>query len=88
MFDKLKMLQQANQMQKQMQGIIINHEEKGLKITINGKQEVLAVEIIDESLLEKKSNLEYSVKECLNSAIKKIQKETATQMQSQLGGLF
>lgn len=88
MFDKLKMMKQAYELQKKMQGIIIEHESNGFKIKINGKQEILNIELIDSSLLEKKSNLEYAIKESINSAMQKVQKETAMQMQSDLGGLF
>ncbi|MFA6537166.1 MAG: YbaB/EbfC family nucleoid-associated protein [Patescibacteria group bacterium] len=88
MFDKLKLMKQAMDLQKKMQTIIIEHESHGIFLKINGKQEVLDVQIKDMSLLEKPSNLNYAIKEAINEAMKKIQKETATQMQGDLGGLF
>jgi|GEM_PF-723056 len=88
MFDKLKLMKQAMDLQKKMQTIIIEKESHGIFIKVNGKQEILDVQIKDESLLSKKSTLEYSFKEAVNEALKQIQKETATQMQGDLGGLF
>jgi DNA-binding protein YbaB len=88
MFDKLKMLKQAKEMQSKMAEIIIEHEEKGILVKINGKQDVLAIEIQDENLLTNKDNLEYALKEVLNNGIKKAQREAAMQMQGAMGGLF
>ena len=88
MLDKLKMLNQAREMQKKMKAITIDIESNGLKLQINGKQEINSVEIIDESLLENKSRLENSIMNAVNDANSKAQREMAMQMQGEMGGLF
>ncbi|OGF38239.1 hypothetical protein A2482_05445 [Candidatus Falkowbacteria bacterium RIFOXYC2_FULL_48_21] len=88
MFDKLKMLQQAHALQSKMQAMNFLHEEKGIKIAINGKQDVQSIEITDANLLQDKESLERSLCSAVNGAISKSQREAALSMSSELGGLF
>lgn len=66
-------------------------EEAGVKITINGAQELVSVEITDDSALEQKAKLEKTLKEVFERAMKKSQAVAAERMkefmgQSGLGG--
>jgi len=88
MFDKLKMINQAREMQKKMKEITVNVESNGLKIQINGKQEINSVEIVDESLLNDKSRLENSIMNAVNDANSKAQREMAMKMQGDFGNMF
>jgi len=53
-------------------------------VTINGVQEILDVQI-DESLLSDKEKLQDLVKDAVNDAVKKIQRQMATKMRGQMG---
>ncbi|MBT4722544.1 YbaB/EbfC family nucleoid-associated protein [Candidatus Falkowbacteria bacterium] len=88
MFDKLKMMNQARELQKKMKDIVIDVESNGLKIQINGKQEINSVEIVDETLLDRKESLENSIMNAVNDANSKAQREMAMKMQGEMGGLF
>ena len=88
MLDKLKMLKQARDMQKKMEAESFTESFKGIEIVINGKQEVMNVMINDESLLDDKDNLEKSIKDAINNAIRKSQTEMAKKMQADMGGMF
>jgi len=71
-----------------MQAMTFLHEEKGVKIEINGKQDVQSIEITDSSLLQNKESLERSLCSAVNGAISKSQREAALSMSGELGGLF
>ena len=88
MFDKLKMMNQARELQKKMKDIVIDVESNGLKIQINGKQEINSVEIVDVTLLERKESLENAIMNAVNDANSKAQREMAIKMQGEMGGLF
>jgi len=81
------MLKQARDLQKKLNDITITEEYKGINISINGKQEVLSLEIAAE-LLQDKSNLEQNLKAAFNNVISKAQREIAMKMQGDLGGLL
>jgi DNA-binding YbaB/EbfC family protein len=91
MFSKIKAIQdlksQANQIKKALEGETA--EGTGawgkVKITIDGNQEVKAVEISAE-IIGDKAKLEAGVKEAVNDAIKKVQRIMAKKM-SEMGGL-
>ena len=87
MLDKLKMLNQARQMQKKMQELTTDIEYNGISIKINGKQEIITLEIA-ENLFDNQEKLQQLLKEAINKAISSSQKEMAMQMQSEMGGLF
>ena len=88
MFDQLKMLKQARDLQKKMAEITISEEYKGVKITINGKQEVLNLEITDIELLNDKEKLQKILKDAFNNTLSESQREIATKMQGDLSGLL
>ena len=83
MFDKLKMIQQAREMQKKMSGMIFDYNLKGIQIQINGKQEILKLEIDPEKLSDKET-LEKDLTEVFNEAVKKSQNAMAMSMQGDL----
>lgn len=90
LFSQLKQItdlkDQAKKLQKELSGEVVDNEKSGVKITINGNQEVQKVEIIDKNLLNNKEKLENSIKESTNEAIKKVQMVMAKKMQT-MGGL-
>lgn len=88
MFDQLKMMKQARDLQKKMAEITLTEEYKGIKITLNGKQEILEVEITDIELLSDKAKMERNIKDSFNNALTRSQKEIATKMQGDLGSLL
>ena len=87
MFDKIKMLKQAKDMQKKMAEISSDIDYNGIKITINGKQEILNLEI-PENLFEDPNQLTQLVKEAFNKAITDSQREMASKMQGDMGSMF
>ena len=66
MFDKLKMLKQAKDLQSKMASMNFDHEENGIKLSVNGKQEVISLEITNDELLEDKEKLERLLKQTVN----------------------
>lgn len=88
MFDQLKMLKQAHELQKKLAAESIPTEIKGIKITMNGKQEVIELTIEDESLLQDKKTLEFAIKEAVNSATHNAQMAMAQKMRGEMGGMF
>ncbi|MBU1131809.1 YbaB/EbfC family nucleoid-associated protein [Patescibacteria group bacterium] len=87
MFDQLKMLKQARDLQNKLKDIVVEDEFRGISITINGKQEVQKIEIPDEMLADKE-NLEKCLRDAFNNIINKAQREIATKMRGDLGGLL
>jgi len=88
MLDKLKMLKQAHDIQKKLNDITITEECEGTKVTINGKQEIVAI-YLNETFVENqdKANLERTIKTAFNNAVRKSQIEIAQKMQADFGGL-
>lgn len=90
LFSQLKQItdlkDQAKKLQKELEVEVIDAEKSGIKITINGNQEIKKVEITDQNLLTNKEKLENSIKDATNEAIKKVQTVMAKKMQS-MGGL-
>jgi len=88
MFDQLKMLKQAHDLQKKMEAELIDSEYKGIKITMNGKQVITALSITDESLLNDKTKFEQVLKEAINNATHNAQMTMAQKMRADMGGMF
>lgn len=89
MFNKLKQIndirKQAKELQSKLSEIMIVGNASGGKvmITVDGNQKVQAVQIEDGM---ETSKIEAGVKDAMNDAIKKLQKELATKMKD-MGGL-
>lgn len=83
-FDQIKQM-------KQLQAQMAEESAEGsasfgkVKVTINGVQEILDVQI-DDSILGDKEKLQTLIKDATNDAIKKIQKQMAIKMRGQMGG--
>lgn len=77
---------QAKKLQNELANEVVDTESWGIKIKMNGNQEVLEVKIVDEKLLENKEKLEDRMKGAINESIKKVQQVMAKKMQS-MGGL-
>lgn len=90
MFSKLKQIkelrQQAKTIQNTLSEIVVEGSAArgGIKIRMNGNQEVMAVEIADE-LLGQKKILTEAVREAVNEAMKKAQREMARKMKESGG---
>ena len=91
MFNKLKQFKDLRDQAKTLQSQLATETAVGeaawgkLKVTMNGNQQVLSVEI-DPELLQNKEKLQDAIKDATNDAIKKIQRTMAMKMQ-QMGGL-
>ena len=86
MFDKLKQLNelrkmrsQALEMQKELKKVTEVYEKNNIKIKVNGGQEVEYVEVDG---VERDD-----IKDAVNEAMKKVQKESAKKMMEMGGGL-
>ena len=77
--DMYKLQKQAKDVKKKLKNIHIEAEENGVKVTVNGEQEIISVEISDEAMHDKKK-LEESVLNCMKKAMKKAQEVAAVNM--------
>ncbi len=81
MFGNLKDMYQlqskAREVQKKLATETVEVKKGGVRIVMNGKQEVLQVEIENEV---DKDNLEKNIKEAVNDALKNVQQLMARQM--------
>lgn len=87
MFNKLKQFKdlrnQAKTIQNALSGENITVEKNGIKVVINGNMEITQINI--EKELDKK-NLEKTLIDCVNEAIKKTQRLMAKKIQ-EMGGI-
>ena len=92
-----KMLKQAQQVQKQMENV--QNELEDLKITgesggglvnatVNGKMEILNLNLQDEILKEEKDLIEDLIISAVNNALTKAQVESQSRMNSATGGML
>lgn len=91
MFEKLKQYRDLRNKAKELQNLLaqetVEVERNGTKLIMNGNQEITLLEINPDYLSpDKKKELEETIKDLTNEAIKKIQRVAAQKMQS-LGGL-
>ena len=88
MFNKLKQIKdlrdQAKQIQSKMAEETLEIEKNGIKILINGNQEIIYYKIENTELLnpKKAEDLESALKQATNEAIKSAQKAMAQKMMS------
>tara|TARA_Y100000996_G_scaffold343886_1_gene281546 strand:+ start:782 stop:1081 length:300 start_codon:yes stop_codon:yes gene_type:complete len=91
------MLKQAQQMQKDIENVQneldelqINSESGGglVQVTINGKMELLDLNLKDEILTEEKEIIEDLIISAVNNAISKAQDESQNRMNSVAGGML
>jgi len=79
-----KLQKEAKKIKDELEKTHITAEENGIKIIVNGEQKLLAIEISDDAMTEKKK-LEKTMVEVLNRAIKKAQLHAAEKMKPILG---
>lgn len=75
--DLVQMQSRAKEIQKRLAEETVTAEKNGVKIIMNGNQEVLSVEINPEL---SKENLETNLRDAFNDAVKKVQMLMAKQM--------
>ncbi len=77
--DLLKMRQQAKKLQKELEQIEHVEESRGIKIKVNGAQQVVYIEVDGEE--------QGDLLEVINKAMKNVQKKAAKKMMEMGGGL-
>lgn len=90
MFGKIKDLKEMRDQAKKLQAALeeetLTLEENGVKLTMNGKFDIIDLEISEDLLTpERKEHLEGYIKTIHKNAIGKIQRQVAMKMQ-QMGG--
>ncbi len=90
MFDKAKELyklqREARRIKAELKNTHIESENEGIKVVINGEQEVISIEISAEAMQDQK-RLGENLKNCFNKAIKKSQQIGAELMKDVMGGM-
>ncbi len=83
MLDKLKNLyelkKKSEEMRRKMAGVVVEIEERGIKIVIRGDQK------LEQIVIDGEENPR--VKEAINKALKEVQKKAAKKVQGDLGDL-
>ena len=77
----MKLQQQAQKVQAELDNIHIEAESQGFVITLNGQLKAIKVEIEDITLLQDKAKLEAAALEAINKGMKKAQEIAAQKMQ-------
>lgn len=91
MFSKIKAVKGLHDQAKKMQALLADVSVTGeagwgkAKVSMDGNQKVLSVEIADE-LMTDKAKLQETVRDAANDAVKKLQMEVAKKMRDN-GGL-
>ena len=92
-----KMLKQAQEMQKQIEEVqnklsdmVIDAESGGgmVSVKVNGKQEILELNIDPDAMKEDKEMLEDLIISALNKALSKAQSDSQEKMNSVAGGIM
>lgn len=90
MFDKIKDLykfqKQAKQIKKELANLHIESEIEGVKVIINGEQEIVRVEISENAPIDRHKLAEI-ITRCFNKAIKKSQEIAAEKMKGVMGDM-
>lgn len=90
MFEKAKNLykiqKQAKEIKRELQSLHIEAEMEGVKVVINGEQEMIEVVITDQAPTDK-IKLGALIAKCFNKAIKKSQQIAAEKMRSVMGDM-
>ena len=91
MFEKIQqmreMQKQAQILKKQMEEEIINYEEDGIKIVMNGAQEIQSISFDDGFDFSDKEKVGEQLKSVLNKATKESQKVIAKKMRGMMGDM-
>lgn len=83
MFNKLKQFKdlrdQAKKIQKQMEEEVLEVEKDGIRVKMNGANEILELDI-DDSLMREKNKLISAIKNVFKEAVRDVQKKMAKKM--------
>ena len=77
MFDQLKQLHQLKKIRDMMEKERGEVGKEGIRVVVNGKMEIEEIQLNPQMDIEKQEKL---VKDCINEAMKQIQKQAATKM--------
>ena len=82
--------QQIEKVQNELSHLHVNAESGGglINVKVNGKQEVLEINIADEAMDEDKEMLEDLIISALNKALSKAQSDSQEKMNSVAGGMM
>ena len=83
----MKLQQQAQKVQAELDNIHIEAESQWFVVTLNGQLKAIKVEIEDITLLQDKAKLEAAALEAINKGMKKAQEIAAQKMQGGMGDL-
>lgn len=86
MGDMYKLQKEAKKIKAELAKTHISAESDGVKIVVNGEQEVQSVEFLDESVLQDPKKLGKAITDAFNRAVKKSQAVAAEKMKSVMGG--
>ena len=87
MGDMYRLQREVKKIKKELAGIHVFAESEGVKVTVNGEQEIVKVEILEESALSDRSKIERSILDATNRAMKKAQKIAAERMKAVMGDM-
>lgn len=77
--DLYKLKKQADEMKREMENIVVEVEEKGVKIVMQGDQKVVSISVNGEE--------DPRLKDMFNKAVKESQKKVSKKMQGRLSDL-
>jgi len=86
MGDMYKLQKEAKRIKKELSQIHISAEVDGVKIIVNGEQEIISVDFLDEGVLQDSKKLSKAIVEAFNKAVKKSQMVAAEKMKAVMGG--
>ncbi len=87
MGDMYRLQREAKKIKKELAQIHVFSEVHGVKVTVSGEQKVLAVEFVDESILQDPRKCEKAIVEAANRATEKAQQVAAEKMKALMGGM-
>jgi len=87
MGDMYKLQKEAKRIKKELAQTHVSAEASGVKVIVNGEQQLLSIEFIDESLMQDTKKLEKAIVEAMNRAMKKAQEVAAERMKPLMGSM-
>ena len=87
MGDMYKLQKEAKRIKKELAQTHVSAEANGVKVIVNGEQQLLSIEFIDESIVHDTKKLEKAIVEAMNRATKKAQEIAAERMKPLMGSM-
>ncbi len=84
--DMYKLQREAKKIKEELSRTHISAESDGVKVVVNGEQEVQSVEFLDTTILQDPKKLSKAIMDAFNRAVKKAQLVAAEKMKSVMGG--